>query len=125
MKTLLTLALLALAAPVAAQTTTNGTIDRGQDDTNEAATAADAQDAPVEKLTVSRNPKDMDDTSGMDSTTVITWVDSNGVRWYTDNPKIAPARAKTRQVYSMPAATPVLPELAPLVISAEEQDSSD
>lgn len=123
MKTLLTLALLALAAPVAAQTTTNGTIDRGQAAAETAETTI--QDAPAEKLTVSRNPKDMDDTSGMDSMTVITWVDSKGVRWYTDNPKIAPARAKTRQVYSMPAATPVLPELAPLVISAEEQDSSD
>ena len=123
MKTLLTLALLALAAPVAAQTTTNGTIDRSQAAAETVETAT--QDAPAEKLTVSRNPKDMDDTSGMDSMTVITWVDSKGVRWYTDNPKIAPARAKTRQVYSMPAATPVLPELAPLVISAEEQDSSD
>ena len=123
MKTLLTLALLALAAPVAAQTTTNGTIDRSQAAAETVETAT--QDAPAEKLTVSRNPKDMDDTSGMDSMTVITWVDSKGVRWYTDNPKIAPGRAKTRQVYSMPAATPVLPELAPLVISAEEQDSSD
>ena len=123
MKTLLTLALLALAAPVAAQTTTNGTIDRSQAAAETVETAT--QDAPAEKLTVSRNPKDMDDTSGMDSMTVVTWVDSKGVRWYTDNPKIAPARAKTRQVYSMPAATPALPELAPLVISAEEQDSSD
>lgn len=60
-----------------------------------------------EKLVVSHNPKDLHDTTGMDATSVITWVDKNGVRWYTDNPKLAPRNATTKTVYSMPAATPV------------------
>lgn len=117
MKTVLAVALLALSTSVLAQSN-SGTIDRTSPQT-----ATDISPGEIAKLEadykslgsapsptlVSRNPKDMDDTTGMEEQTVITWVDRNGVRSYTDNPKLAPKNAKTRQVYSMPPATPAIP----------------
>lgn len=132
MKTLLVVALLALMTPVMAQSN-SGIIDR----TPETNTTTDVSQTEVEKLeaeyrthkeapvrtVVSRNPKDMDDTTGMDAQTVITWVDRNGVRSYTDNPKLAPKSAKTRQVYSMPPASPYIPD--EILIEEQQYDQHD
>lgn len=131
MKTVLAVALLALSTSVLAQSN-SGTIDRT---TPQAATDVSpeeiskiepgyrALDGSVAPTVISRNPKDMDDTTGMEEQTVITWVDRNGVRSYTDNPKLAPRNAKTRQVYSMPPATQYIP--AEILVEDTDVDLQD
>jgi hypothetical protein len=94
MKSLIVLSLsLLLSAPGAAMAQSR----------NDTPTTEEITSATGGTVEISRNPKDMDDTSGMVEATVITWIDRNGVRSYTDDPKKAPSSARPKKIYYMPA----------------------
>ena len=95
-------ALVATAAQ--AQTTSTAA---GAQATTSAGTATPAVTTPAHlpAVSVSRNPADMANMTGMDAVDVISWKDAKGVRHYTDDPKKAPSGAQTRKVYSAKAAT--------------------
>lgn len=59
------------------------------------------------QITVSYDPADLDDTTGMEAYEVFTWTDRRGVRHYTDDRKKAPSSARVRNIYSMPPATKI------------------
>lgn len=86
-----------------AQESVETMIQPGEQVENEASTQMEPEQK--RKISVSYDPADLDDTTGMDAYEVFTWTDRRGVRHYTDDRKKAPSSARTRNIYSMPPST--------------------
>lgn len=119
---LITLALVPSLA--LAQTSNSGLIIRDQSAPKgvlETTIAAPATGKVERNIEISRDIRDMHDTTGMDQYVVYTWTDANGVRGFTDDVRKAPRNARKRSVYSMPAAGDTYRYTADDVLHIEEK----